>query len=141
MVNNQQVLKQNIVNNCMVLQQLFGLDNGLEIFVRSNVVVYGLTNTGKIFYSLEPHKRLSNIATYRTKVTVSFISDLSKELLSLLEHRDKNSSNKPLDNTIAFIEYSPNKSNSKTLQQQRINLERKRQGLKAVSFNDKDYYQ
>jgi len=137
MNKTQNKLRQSIVDNCMVLQQLFGLDNGLEIFCRSNVVVYGLINVGKTFYSIEPHKRLMSIATYKTSITIGFISDLTKELVSLLEDKSKV---KPLDDSISFIEYSPNKSNSKTLEQIQINRSRVKQGLNPISFNDKDYY-
>lgn len=143
MSTTQQELKKNIVNNCLMLNQLFGLDNGLQIFVRSNIVVYGLITIGKTFYSKEPHKHLSNIATYRTSITQSFISDLSRELVSILNtkerHYQKDSINL-FNNDISFIDYSPNREKNKSRKQYHINKERIAQGLKPVNFNDKDYY-
>ena len=137
MATTQQELKQNIIDNCLILNQLFGVNNGLEIFVRSQVVVYGLLNVGKTFYSMEPHSKLSNIATYRTSITIGFISDLSKELVSMLNQQESIT----LSNSeISFIDYSPNRENNKARKQSLINQERVKQGLKPVNFNDKDYY-
>ena len=129
----QQEIKQNLVDNCLTLTQLFGLGCDLQLFVKEHIAVYGLINTGKTFWSKEPHKTFSSICIHKKTITIGFISDLTRELVSLVSDRIEIRV-KPY----AYI--SPNKSNSKTLLQQQINHDRKNHGLNPINFNDKDYY-
>ena len=81
----QQQIRTKIVNNCKDLTDLFGLDSGLTIIIREDIVIYGLLNSNKTFWSKYPHNQVSNIALYKKTITLSFLSDLSKELVSILE--------------------------------------------------------
>ncbi len=129
-MNNQlDTIKQNLVDNCLILNQLFGRDCDLTIIIKEDIVVYGLLAKGKTFWSKQPHKHISTIALYQTNITIAFLSDLSDELLSIVSDKSINRV-KPIDSI------SPNRTNSKTLLQIKINHSRINQGLKPIYFND-----
>lgn len=78
-------MRENVLKNVKSLQTLFGNDSDITIVVSGNVVVYGIVNKGKSFYSKGSHTQISQIATYHTSITISFLFDLSKEIDSIIE--------------------------------------------------------
>lgn len=80
----QQKQRENIIKNVQVLSDLYGLDSEITIFIQDNIVVYGIMNKNKTFYSKNSHRRFSTIALYHKSLTIAFLSDLSKEISSIV---------------------------------------------------------
>ena len=84
MKNTPERVKQLLVNNCINLNRLYGLDSGLHLILREDIAIYGLITIGKTFWSKHPHNYVSSICLYRSSITIAFLGDLSKQLLSII---------------------------------------------------------
>ena len=90
-------MRENINKNVESLQYVFGDDSDISIAITENVVVYGIKGrikikrkgkvkvSSKTFYSTGNHRHILTIARYQKTITLSFLSDLSKEIASIIE--------------------------------------------------------
>ncbi len=74
--------RKNILKNVQVLTNLYGLDSDITILIKDNLCIYGIMNKSKTFYSLNSHKFFHTIVLYQRGLTIGFLSDLSREILS-----------------------------------------------------------
>ena len=81
----QERVKNQLVNNCLNLTRLYGLDSNPTLIIREEIVVYGLVDINKVFWSKHPHTHTSQIATYHKSITIAFLSDLSNEIASIVK--------------------------------------------------------
>lgn len=77
--------RENILANVQSLTKIYGLNSDIIILIHENVVIYGIMNKGKTFYSINTHRRFSTIALYHKSLTIAFLSDLSKQIYSIVE--------------------------------------------------------
>ena len=76
--------RKNILSNVKSLQSLYGVDSDITIVIKDNIVVYGILNKNKTFYSRDNHKRFTTIALYQRSITISFLSNIASDLLSVM---------------------------------------------------------
>ena len=77
--------RKNILKNVQTLSGLYGIDSNITIVLHENICIYGIMNKGKTFYSRDSHRRFNTIALYHRSLTLSFLSDLSKEIASIVK--------------------------------------------------------
>ncbi len=76
--------RENIIKNVQVLTNLYGLESDITIVLHEEICIYGILNKGKVFYSTNTHKRFSTIALYHKSLTIAFLSDLSREINTIV---------------------------------------------------------
>lgn len=76
--------RENILKNVQVLSNLYGLDSDITILIKDDIVVYGIMNKGKTFYSINSHRRFNTIVLYHRGLTIAFLSDLLNEINSIV---------------------------------------------------------
>lgn len=104
-MKNYQQQRTNILKNVKALQTLYGTDSDIIINnTQPRIIVYGILNKGKTFYSVDTrqHKEISSIAKYHKSVTISFLSDLSKELMDIITPQPTQSQLEQIGNKFSF---------------------------------------
>lgn len=85
MKHTRERVKKQLVNNCLDLTRIYGLSDNPTLIIKKEIVVYGLVGGNKVFWSKHPHTHTSQIATYHKSITMSFLSDLSNEIASIVK--------------------------------------------------------